>query len=92
MSRSAKQSTDAGMPTWLIVVIAIVLIVGAFLAWGSHLASSPEGQARAVERNAIAQCRRQVDDELQSLSTRRFIRGTCEKMEADYRRKWNRNP
>lgn len=81
-----------GMPIWLWIVIGVVVLLGAFLAWGSRLASTPEGQARAQERDAIAECRRQVDDDLQDRSTRRFVRGVCEKLEADYRRKWNRNP
>lgn len=96
MSQSAqrKQSTakPSSTPGWVVVIGGIVALVVIFLLWGSQLAGSPEGRARAAERDAIAECRRQAGDDLQAPGTQRFVRGVCAQMEADFRRKWNRNP
>ncbi|KGQ19924.1 hypothetical protein LF41_2431 [Lysobacter dokdonensis DS-58] len=73
-------------------VLVAVVLVGAFLAYGSHLANTPEGKQRIAERRAIDRCREQQDDALQELATRRLIRVACDNMVADYRAKWNREP
>jgi hypothetical protein len=87
-----KGEYPKGMPRWLVGVMVLVGGFALFLAWGMFLGSTPDGKARRGEREAITECRRQVDDELQDLNTRRFVRDVCEKMEADYRLKWNRDP
>lgn len=66
--------------------IAIGLIVAAvlFLGYGAIIGNTPEGQQKSRARDAIDLCWKGVDDNLQSLSNRRFVRGACQKMVQDY--------
>lgn len=75
----------------LFAIIAAILLF-AFIGMGMVMSSTPEGQERAAERDAIDACREQQNDELQPLGVRRAVRDACDRMEADYRRKWNRSP
>lgn len=76
----------------LTALAAVVVLLVAFLGYGLHLASTPDGKARISERDAIDRCHAAQDDELSELSTRRIIRQHCEALEAAYRAKWNREP
>lgn len=52
----------------------------------------PGSAERAKERDVIDKCLAAVDDELSELETRRFMRQACRELEAEYRRKWGRDP
>ncbi|MBC8783634.1 hypothetical protein [Pseudomonas fluorescens] len=66
------------------IVIGLVVAAVLFLGYGAIIGNSPEGKQKSVARDAIDLCWKGVDDSLQSLSTRRFVRGTCQKMVAQY--------
>ena len=66
--------------------ILAVLALGAIalLGYGCYRADTPEGRAKAADREKIAQCVRARDDELNELSTRRFMREACQQMENEF--------
>lgn len=66
------------------IAIGIVVAVVLFLGYGAIINSTPEGQQKSHARDAIDLCWKRVDDNLQPLSNRRFIRGACQKMVEDY--------
>jgi hypothetical protein len=66
------------------IVIGLVAALGLFLAYGAIIGNTPEGKEKARARDAIDLCWKGVDDSLQSLSSRRFIRDTCQKMVEKY--------
>ena len=70
---------------WPWLILTPLLLLGALMVIGA-MSGPPDEKSKA--RAAIDLCWEGVDDELQSLSTRRFIRGTCqmmvEKFEANY--------
>lgn len=75
-----------------VVLVCFFLLVAGFLGIGFVASSSPEGQARSHERSAIELCWDGQKRKSLSPEEARFIAGACEKMEADYRAKWNRDP
>jgi hypothetical protein len=75
---------------WILGVVLVLATLA--LARGAYLANTPEGQQRSRERDAIAACREAQNDTLQELATRRLIREGCDRLAADFRRKWNREP
>ncbi len=74
-----------------VFLILGVLVVG-FFGFGFILASSPDGKARSHERDVIAYCWQQQERKSIEPAMARFVAGTCEKLEADFRVKWNREP
>ena len=74
---------------WLWVPLGLM---AAFLGIALVMGSSPEAQAKAADRRAIELC--ESDGARKSLSdgSKRFIAGACEKMAADFRRKYGVNP
>jgi hypothetical protein len=74
----------------------ILLIAGAlllaFLAYGFYVANTPDGEARIKERRTIEACWEQQGRKSLTPQAARFVAGACEKLEADYRAKWNRDP
>lgn len=74
------------------VLITVGVLVAAFFAIGAINASTPEGQARTHEREVIAQCRGQQDRGSLSPGALSSVASVCEKLEAEYRAKWNREP
>ena len=53
---------------------------------------SPEDQARQRSQVAIGLCWAEQAKKSLDPATARFVAGACEKMESDYRSKYNRNP
>lgn len=67
------------------------IVVGGFallMVVGSMAGSTEKSHARDV----IAECRKTVNDELLDKGTRLFARGTCEKLEADFKTKYGSRP
>lgn len=75
------------------VIGTVGIILMALLLWANDDGRSGE---RAKERAAIEYCHdnyaRLKDDPRLSRGSLGAAYGACEQMEADYRRKWNRNP
>ena len=79
----------SGALKWLLVPPALGAL---FLMWGASISNSPEGQARANERAAIALCWQEQQRKSLDAGTAQFIAGACERAEARYREKWGRSP
>lgn len=104
MSSEAKACPQCGVANpkhWgagrMIATGIAVLFFGfiAFVAIGLVLAPDVPPEVRAAkahDRDTIALCRKEQDDELKELATRRFIRAACDKMEADFRTKYGVAP
>ncbi|MBN8714581.1 MAG: zinc ribbon domain-containing protein [Xanthomonadales bacterium] len=74
-----------------IIGVPIALFV-AMMVIGTVAGSSPEAQAKAQARDAIAYCWKQQADKALDPSTQRFVASTCEKMENDFRTKYSTDP
>lgn len=66
------------------IAIGIVVAMILFIGYGAIIGNTPEGKLKSRARDAIDLCWKGVDDSLQSLSNRRFVRGACQKMVQDY--------
>lgn len=66
--------------------------VAAFLIFGATVGNTPEAKARMASKDAISLCWKEQERKSLTPGAQRFVAGTCEKMEADYRAKWGRNP
>lgn len=90
------QSTAPEAPksggVWKWVVGVPVGLVVAFLGFGAFVGNSPEGNARAAERDAIKFCWQEQSRKSLDPSTARFAASACERMEENYRKQWGRNP
>jgi uncharacterized membrane protein YvbJ len=64
----------------------------AFMAYGFMVSNTPEGRAQAKDRDAIALCHKEQNDELQERSTRRFVRRVCDNMVAYFTAKYGVDP
>ncbi|QJC78934.1 hypothetical protein [Pseudomonas umsongensis] len=76
-------------PIWPWIILTPLLILGTLMVVGA-MSGPPDEKTKA--RSAIDLCWKGVDDELQSLSTRRFVRGTCQMMVEKYETKYGRSP
>ncbi|MNP28985.1 hypothetical protein D3C76_1219900 [compost metagenome] len=65
-----------------------MMVLGAII----QATDTPEDKARKSASLAIELCWKDVKDDIEERSTRRLIRSMCEKMEDDYRHKYNRAP
>jgi hypothetical protein len=74
------------------VFTAIGTVTVAFLAFGFYVASTPDGQARNGERDAIDHCWSQQARKSNSPGTAQAVAGVCESLESDFRHKWNLEP
>ena len=74
------------------VVITIAVSLAAFMTFGFYSANTPEGRARSQDRAVIERCRDDQSSASLSPGSVRSMASTCEKLEADYRAKWNREP
>ena len=77
------------------VGMIVMVVVGFFvvMALVSVDKSTPEERDEKYRaRVAIDACHKSKDDELKDLSTRRFVRDVCDKMEADFRAKYGVDP
>lgn len=74
--------------------VAMWLIGGvvAFFVFGATVGNTPEAKARIAAQDAIAICWKGYERKSLSPNEQRLIAGACEKMEADYRLKFGRNP
>jgi hypothetical protein len=72
--------------------IVVGLLLLAFFGYGFIVSSTPEGKARAHERDVIALCWEEQERKSLSPEAARFVAGACEKLEADFRNKWKREP
>ena len=75
-------------PIWSWIILTPILLFGAMLLIGA-LSGPPSEKSKA--RAAIDICWESVDDNLQSLDTRRFARGTCQMMVEKYETKYGRS-
>lgn len=66
--------------------------VAAFLIFGATVGNTPEAKARMASKDAISLCWKEQERKSLTPGAQRFVAGACEKMEADYRAKWGRNP
>lgn len=80
-----------GKPIKGALLVAGAAIV-AFFAYGFVAGSSPDAQARARARDAIALCWKEQERKSLPPEQARFVAAACEKLEADYRARWGRDP
>lgn len=97
VSSTAKSCPHCGAKiphakVWPWIVGVPVALLVAFLGYGFSLSSTPEGQARSADRDAISACWRQQKDPALDPSSQRFVAKTCQKMEADFRTKYDVDP
>ena len=64
--------------------LAALFVAGLVVMWAFSLSSSPQGQAKASERDAIARC--------WQAQQKQSVSGFCEALEQRYREKWGANP
>lgn len=72
--------------------IGILVAVAVFLTIGIIHGNRPEVKERFQAKDAIELCWKEQSRKSLAPSTQRFVAGTCEKMEDDFRRKYGRNP
>lgn len=77
---------------WIILTPVLGLLGMMLLGSIIQGTETPEDRARKSAAHAIELCWKDVNDDLAERSTRRFVRGVCEKMESDFHQKYNRNP
>lgn len=70
----------------------VLALVVAFLGFGAIVGGSPEAKERIQAEKAIELCWKEQERRSLTPAQARFIAGTCEMMEDDFRRKYNRNP
>lgn len=75
-------------PIWPWLILTPLLLFGAMLIIGA-LSGPPDEKSKA--RYAIDLCWEGVDDELQSLDVRRFVRGTCQMMVEKFEQQYGRS-
>ncbi|HFZ5262895.1 TPA: hypothetical protein ACIK6T_004651, partial [Yersinia enterocolitica] len=80
---------DRDMKKVLLVIVALLIL---FFGYGMYASSTPEGKAKATDRNAIDYCWSTHEKKSNSDSQQRFIAGACEKMESDFKSKYGVNP
>lgn len=77
------------MKWWLGLPIAAVAV---FLAIGAVIRNTPEGKERTKQREVIALCWDGQAKKSNEPGTARVIAGACERMEADYVKRWGTKP
>lgn len=73
-------------------VIILGALIVAFLGFGAILGNTPEGRARQAERDKIDVCWDTQQRKSMDYAQQRILAGACEKMEADFRNRFGRNP
>ncbi|MEQ4644684.1 hypothetical protein ACIS7S_12075 [Providencia sp. DFU6] len=74
------------------ILLAIIILVVAFLGFGAFVSSTPEGKEKSKARDAIKYCWSEYDKKSITDEQKRFIAGACEKMESDFRSNYGVNP
>lgn len=64
----------------------------AFMGFGFYLANTPDGRERIAQRDTIEACWNAQGGKALTAGSARLVAGACERLEADYRAKWNREP
>lgn len=80
------------MTTTSKIFVSIGAALVAFTAFGAYLANTPDGQDRTAQREVIAACWEEQARKSLEPGTARLVAGACERLEADFRQKWNREP
>lgn len=86
------KAASEGWSGWVWGLIFIGGLVVVFFAYGAYLSSTPEGQERARERDAIDLCWRDHERRSLDANSRQFVAQTCEFMEQEFRKKHGREP
>lgn len=73
-------------------LIAIAAVLFAWVAYGVSQSNTPEADERLHERNVIGACHDQQERASLSPGAARNVASICERLEDDYRAKWNREP
>lgn len=95
MDRIVKGSPIKPMPTWIMVAGIAGAAIIVFLGYGCYLGSTPEGKDRAKLRHMFEYCKAEEEKAKEDPTTRGasdLAHQTCEKIKADYRQKWGRDP
>jgi hypothetical protein len=85
----AAAASSGGMSKWWLLVIIPVGIFLLLLVIG-FLSGPPDEKSRS--RSAISLCWEEQKRKSLDPAMQRFIAGACEKMESDFRTKYNANP
>lgn len=92
-TEAAKSGSNAGKIILWIILTPILGLLGMMIL-GAVIkgTETPEDRARKSAALAIELCWKDVNDDLEERSTRRFVRTVCEKMEGDFQQKYHRAP
>jgi hypothetical protein len=74
------------------IAITALALLGAFLAFGFYVGSTPEGKEKQRKRDAISMCWSEQGRKSNSAGEAQFIAGACERMESDYIAKYGGRP
>ena len=83
------QPTPSKPKLWLWIPLGLVAV---FLGFGFVVGNTPEGKERARQREAINLCWGEQGRKSNNAGQSQFIAGACERMEADYTRRWGTRP
>lgn len=95
ISDKAKSCPHCGYKkpiNWVWLGWPLSLSVIAFLAFNIYDTNTPEGKERHEERMMIDNCRKQEFSEIPTTDSRALVSSICRELEANFRRKWNREP
>ncbi|MCB5186767.1 hypothetical protein LG200_01965 [Methylobacillus caricis] len=81
------RSTRTSYLMWISIVIALV-----FLGYTIQSAHDPVNQEKVISRDVINACWNDYANKSLDKTTKNFIADTCNKLEADFRSKYNEAP
>jgi hypothetical protein len=90
VSAEVAEPKKSSIWKWLVGVpvggFVLVMVIG------SCAGNTPEGKERSQSRAAIDLCWKEQSKKSLDPGAARFVAGTCERMESDFRTRWGRNP
>lgn len=79
-----KPHGDRDMKKFVLLALSLALLAGCD--------NSPEAKEKQVAKRAIKLCWEDYNKKSLDEASKRFIAGACEKLEGDYKTKYNSNP
>ncbi|WP_152929669.1 MULTISPECIES: hypothetical protein [Serratia] len=76
----------------ILIFAAILVVIIVAIAVGDGSSMSPEAKEKSQARDAIKLCWEEHDRKSLDEGAKRFIAGTCEKMEAKFKNKYGVKP
>lgn len=89
-AKAPKQASGC-MPIALVMLVSALVLIAVLIYAGTAPGSSDYSR-QSGDRAAIEQCKKDRDDELNLISTRRLLRDTCAQLEQRFRDKYGYSP